>query len=70
MLEHTNLLQRLHHLPIDAAAGIDVVRRPRAAVLLAAVRFPQPAYPDRLAQVHVSCHGRRARVEPRGVGRQ
>lgn len=43
-----------------------MVRRSRAAVLGAAVRFPEPADADRLAQVDVAGDGGRAHVEPVG----
>lgn len=39
VLQDPNLLQRLHDLPIDTPAGINVVGGPRAAVFLAAVGF-------------------------------
>ena len=40
LLENVDLLQSLHDLAVDAAAGINVLRRPGAAVLGGAVHFP------------------------------
>lgn len=37
LLQHANLLQRLHHFPIDTARGIDVVAGAGATVLGATV---------------------------------
>ena len=64
LLEHTDLLQRLHDLAVDRARGIDVVRRPRAAVLGAAVDFAHAADADGLAHVDVAGDGSGADVEP------
>ncbi len=64
LLQHTNLLQRLHHFPIDASAGIDVMTGPTATILLAAMHFPETAYTDRFAEVDVSRNGCGPDVEP------
>ena len=73
LLQHANLLQRLHHLAIDAPARIDMVGWARAAVLGAPVGFAQAAHPDSFTEVDVAGYGCGAGVEPvivRFVGRK
>ena len=64
LLEHADLLEGLHDLAVDGAAGVDVVRGPRAAVLGRAVHLAQAADADRLAEVDVAGDGGGAHVEP------
>lgn len=64
VLQHANLLQRLHHLAVDRARGVDVVRGTGAAVLGAAVDLAHAADTDRLPQVNVAGDGSGADVEP------
>lgn len=67
LLEDANLLESLHDLAVDAAAGVDVLRRARSPVLGRAVHLPQPADTDRLAQVDVAGDGGGTDVEPVSV---
>jgi hypothetical protein len=64
LLEHPDLLQRLHDLPVYRAGSIDVVRWTRAAVLGAAMDLPHAAHTDGLAHVDVAGDGCSADVEP------
>ncbi len=63
-LEDLDLLKGLHDLAIDAAAGLNVVGRARAAVLGAAVHPAETANTDGLAHVDVAGDGGGADVEP------
>lgn len=67
LFQHTDLLQRLHDLAVHRAGCVDVVRRPRAAVLGAAVCFAEAADADALAQVDVTGDAGGADVEPVGI---
>ena len=64
LLQDLDLLKGLHDLAIDAAAGIDVVRRTAAAVLGAAVDLAETADTDGLPEVDVAGDGGGADVEP------
>ncbi len=66
LLQHPDLLKRLHDLAIHRAAGVHVVTGLRATVLGRAVDLAQPADTHRLAEVDVSCDGRGTGVEPVG----
>ena len=66
LLQHANLLERLHNLAVDATAGIDMVTGTTAGVLPVAVHFPQTSYADGLAEVDMSRHRCGSDVEPEG----
>lgn len=62
LLQHTNLLQRLHDFAVDAAAGIDVVRRTTAPVASRAVDFSESSYTNGLAEV--DCNETLSAIDP------
>lgn len=64
LLQHTDLLERLDNLPVNGSRGVDVVRGPRAAVLLRTVDFAQTADTDGLAEVDVAGDSGGADVVP------
>lgn len=64
LLKDLDLLERLHDLTINAAAGIDVLGRTGAAVLGAAVDLAETADTNGLAEVDVAGNGSGADVEP------
>lgn len=64
LLQNTNLLQRLHDLPVDGTGGVNVVRRLGTAVSGAAVDLAQTANTDGLAEVDVTGNGGGAGVVP------
>jgi hypothetical protein len=65
LLEDLDRLESLHDLPVDAAAGINVLRGPGATVLGGAVGFPQATDTDGLAHVDMASDGRGTDVEPK-----
>jgi hypothetical protein len=70
LLQHTDLLERLHDLAVNGAGSVDVMVRPRAPVLGGAVDFPQAADADVLAEVDVAGYGCGADIEPGGKRRR
>ena len=64
LLQNPNLLQTLHHLTIDASAGINMVAWSRSAILCAAVGFAQTTHADGFAEIDVSGNRGGADVEP------
>lgn len=64
LLEHTDLLQGLHHLAVDGPGGVDVVGRAGTTVLGRAVNLAQTANTDGLADVDVTGDGGGTDVVP------
>jgi hypothetical protein len=64
LLQHANLLKRLHDFAVYGAGGIDVVGRAGSAVLGAAVDFAEAADTNGFADVDVAGDGCGADVEP------
>lgn len=64
LLEHADLLQRLHHLAVDGPGGVDVVGRAGTTVLGGAVDLAQTANTDGLAHVDVTGDGGGTDVVP------
>ena len=70
LLQNTNLLQRLHDLPVDRSGGVDVVRWARTTVLDGAVDLSQTTDTDGLAHVNVTSDGGGTDVVPVFVSNQ
>lgn len=70
LLEHTDLLKRLHDLAVDGARGIGVVRGAEAPVLGGAVDLAETANADSLPHVDVAGNGGGTDVEPVNVLRR
>ena len=66
VLEHADLLERLHGLAVDGSGGVDVVVGAHTAVLGATVDLAETADTDGLAHVDVTGDGGGADVEPGG----
>lgn len=64
VLEHTDLLQRLEHLTVNRAGGVDVVRGTVATVLGRAVDLTETVDTEGLAEVDVTSDGSGADVVP------
>lgn len=57
LLEHANLLERLHDFSLDRSRSVLVVRRSLSSVLGTTVNFSQPADADVLAEVDMTGDG-------------
>lgn len=64
LLQDANLLQTLHHLPIDTPASIDMMRGAGSTILRRPMDLPQAADAHGLAQVDVPCDGRGTHIVP------